>query len=354
MKQIKVRISDIFFLVVFFALVVMVGGCTDTFDYSNYRDLYNGRMSFVNIEGGFESLMKLCSASGLPYNIFRLGLISGCYSAIFFRMRAIIGNSVLAIMVLYFFSAAAFDAVNLRNTIVLALFLFSFLTIVFSETSGAKAKALVTVSFGVFFHKIALFYVFLILLLVFPKLRKIDKASDFLFMFGISVFFLLSIDKSVLQAIGDFIFSIISSLGVLDTKKLYFNVQGNYGYLMYSFCSLLYIAIVWLLRKLYLMQNYRSYSVGKLLSCVNFYNLIVVFLLPTIRMNSELYRLFRNMQLVEYFCFFYCMRFIPLRAADRILFYGMIVFACVINFICIILPFSHQIFLPMFTSNFIF
>lgn len=339
--------------------ILLAAGCYSVYDYDSYKLLYTGIYSKANLESAFAWLMTEAFGLGISYEAFRFLIIASCYTTLTCVAYKYIKSKVIYIQILYLFSAYAHDFFNLRNFIVTALFTTAFFIAVFSKKHGL-IKYVIIVVLGIFFQKTSFFFLLFLYPIIKVKresycaIRKSRSLWVVLAMLAATVFVL---SETLLNAMAGAAWNIVFYFtGAPPHKVEFFVARGRYGFLLYSMCHLMFTGTI-LAMKHSISRNYvGNCSVSErkelsLIETVNMCNIIMLFFIPLIKVNSEFYRVFRNLQWIEYITFFVGLNYIKKRTKRKLFLLFLIIVTAGVNFAVIVAPYAEDVFITMFTDN---
>lgn len=361
--KIKIRRTHIYIPALFstLILIILAGGCLDTFDYDSYKLLYTGIYKSNALEPLFRFLQSSVYGVGISYDNFRLILLAGSLTVISIVAYKIIGKKILLFDFFYLFYSLPYDAINLRNTIANAIIFIGFFWYVKSDKHGI-IKFVVCVIVAALFHIISMaYFIFIYAFLRIGKVSISGKRKRYYVIIFVIIMFttILLSSATVLQSTANFIWSFLITLtGIADTKVGYFTVSGRYGFLLFSLCHIAFTITI-----AYVRTEFKNsicniekpdksvLFTNKMIECVYLCNIILMIYLPLLRINTELYRIFRGMVAIEYICFFSGCKYILRGSKASLVAYTMIIFTVIINFYLQVLPYVDRIFITMFTEN---
>lgn len=344
-------------------VLIIAGGCYNTFDYTNYKHIYEGVYSAESMEKGFSLLQKLSNSLGFTYEGFRFLIIFFSILCIAATTYRLIGKYLMFFELFYFFTPLSFDIANIRNMIANAIFYMVFLSSIKLRKNKVTDYIFYVLSIlilALFHRSIFVYIIFIYALSQSNKENFNAKRKNYTFMIVLVVIFtcILVLSRSICEGVLQTLLYVVNNIiNLPESKLLYFDIKGRYGYILYSICHLSFLITIAYVRKLLykyrpiMNNNYKFLYTKRLIDAVYLCNILLILFLILVRVNSEFYRIFRGVQGLEYVCFFATIRYIP-KGKERIIAYTMIIISVIINFIILIYPYIYDIFFTLFTDNF--
>ncbi len=281
------RRSKIIQFISFVFLLILMAGNTYNNDYWAYFTEYiNGNDIYFEKEYGLRFIFGIGNLFGLSYQtflfvVFACCLITHCYIAR--RMNVNLHIYLCAYLIFGFIT----DTVVLRNFIALTLLSVA----LYMMYQKKKIKSILFMALAFLFHKTMLFYVPL-LFINFKSLniKKLIKFGATIIIGLCTVAFMFG---SRFEFVGEFISTHV--LGV--ESNAYLSTTTNYGFLIYFAVQLISTLSIYIASKLIdngSINEVERNDVRGFLDFTFILNLYVIISFPLLMMSVAMYRLFRN------------------------------------------------------------
>lgn len=281
---------------------MLLWGNTNNPDLDGYLYLYASNQTTAGIEPGYWVLVRLARGAGLEYSAF-LAVTAGAALLILAVVASWFTSRTSLVAVLYFIYPFVYDAIQARNLLGMSLVVLGF-----ALRSRLRRRGtfwfVVTVSLGATLH-----VTMLVFLVALPVLGKHGKAiSQAGVLLGMLVTPVVALFPSVIGKLGDLI------LRQLDTStgryEGYFATQGSFGIVMYAVLHALTLLLMRHTLSLISREGGQAPNAApaepkglKLARLTYRSGMAITALLPLVAINSNFFRLFRNLWFLYVVCF---------------------------------------------------
>ncbi len=290
-KKNSIDIGELFVVLITF---VILSANSRAYDYQPYMLQYNGK-NISSFEFGYVWLTKIFSSLGFSFDVFKL-FIAAFLLTVIICITKKKQASVKLVLILYFVYPLPLDAYSLRNTLAKA-FVYVAICFMCKPSFNNFLKAIIFTGIGAAFHKTMLFYLFPIGVVYLLKVNRTirRKTIKVLTVIAISFGIMIALNRSLLNSF----IQLVGTLSVFDSKFVYLDIQGNYGYLLTAFLQVGYIYSLTLCAKLNKSAALQTNEVEtkereEFIKVVTIFCASTMFLLPFFKMNSNYTRLFAN------------------------------------------------------------
>lgn len=277
------RNSKIVIIISAFLLCIIMGGAVYTGDYENYYLLYTNNINAEAFEKGFLVLIDVFKNIGLNYKefIFVLFMI---LNAINFYVIKKLTNNIHIVILMYTVCQLVADVTQYRNFIASTILMVA----IYLLFNNKRIFSFIIILFSCMFHRTMIFYIPLVFINYEKKhsYKMIRNFSIVVFLLCLIMFFLgnnLTFLKATLSYFSN------------DNMLQYFGSRTNLGFIIFF---LMHTANI-----LLLIACYKIYGETKLLRFTLILDMYLVLSFPLIMINVNLYRLFRNISLLNFICF---------------------------------------------------
>lgn len=276
------RNSKIVLIISAFLLCIIMGGAVYTGDYENYYLLYTHNINAEAFEEGFLVLIDLFKNIGLNYKDFILVLFI-ILNAINFYVIKKFTNNIHIVLLMYSVCQLVADVTQYRNFIASTILMIA----IYLLFNNKRILAFIIILFSCMFHRTMFFYIPLVFINYEKKhsFKMIRNFSIIVFSLCLIMFFLgnnLTLLKGILYYFSN------------DNMLQYFGSRTNFGFIIFF---LMHVANL-----LLLFACYKIYGETKLLRFTLILDMYLILSFPLIMVNVNLYRLFRNISLLNYIC----------------------------------------------------
>lgn len=287
-KYQTVKYSTLSFVVIFSFLWILAGFNTGNADSSQYVAMYDAAAqgNFYYAEKGFLLICMFFSKIGFAYQEF---LIIYCFVALFLMSKFIINNTTKPafVFVLYGLFPFLFDAVQIRNLMVEAIFLFSLRFLEDFKVKNVLLYVLFT-CLAATQHSIAVIN-FIFLLAYIKKTKLVAFISMF-----IGITFVIS-SRTILPMLMDFVVSSRFNYSLIDPNVA---LSTIIKYILFEMVIII-LALLTLHKQRIKMYNYPD--INRRTTFLIRIIVITVAFVPLIAVNGDYFRAFRNC-LIIYYC----------------------------------------------------
>lgn len=346
--------------ILFFIIIVLLSGNTATYDYVAYWNNYYGVMN-SNFEAGYKFTTDLFFAIGLTFDQYKLVMLSLSLLLINQTAKKILPKYSLWIFYFfYFIYPLSLDAAHLRNTIAMAIVLYS-IPYLSQENKISTIKFILLILLATLFHQTSVIYLFFIGIKLYVNKKVINKSLvkfcfTLLLLLSVAFTFTPQLFQNVLNLAANII---ISNENISNQNTIYFNVTGNYGYLIFTAYQLFTIIIL-----SYVWKNYKNETpifsnldkikdIENLLKYVKYINICMLILVPFIRSNSNFFRLYRNLIPINHMLIISTVRLKNIKQAQCILIIIIYFFITLVFAYIIISPQRERLIDTMINDNWI-
>lgn len=296
-------------------LCIIMGANTKNPDYFSYRSLYF--MGSFTGELGFLIIIKIFNFFNIEYFVFRLVWTLVGFALIHQTLIKLTENHS-AYYVLYAIFPFFIDAVQIRNFMVMAIFIFAFPYLIEDDYKG-KIKYSIAILIASSIHYVSIVYLLFLLINVLKNNLKIRN----LYIAFVAVLILISLNHDLYSIIIKTIFSTFAL--VYSQIGYYGNVLTRFGYLFYWVIQVGFIVLVnAILRQLKKNQENELDTspsilkgksvtlnyIQKFCTVVLWADLISIIFLPTYVIHSLFFRLFRNLIPLNYMAIIGSLKFL--------------------------------------------
>ncbi|MGU9336584.1 EpsG family protein [Clostridium perfringens] len=262
-------------------------------DYHNYLSNYN------NLEPGndfgFFLLKNFFYTNNISYHTF-LSIISAIGLFLIYKTIKKIGVNYSYIYILYFIYPFLLDVVQIRNFIIMSIFIYS-IPYLLSNNNIDKIKYCILILIASTFQLTAIIYLPIVFL---PNIKKY-RFSKKIFILFILIIFILSLSPSFLNLIR----KTILSLSEDSRLESWMNIKSRYGFLIYWGIQIInFILVKWcndyLIKEEKSIIQINGISLKKFIFQKEFVNLVyyinmyAFLFLPFYRFQSTFTRFMRN------------------------------------------------------------
>lgn len=272
-------------ILAFVVIFIIMTYNSDGPDINNYIFGYvnstSGETSFAEI--GYNSLMRLGAKFDLGFYAFRsiISLISLFLLHSTIKFYKVNENCILG---LYMFFLFFMDTIQMRNFVVEILFIFS-TRYLYNDKRFSTLKYLLCIFIAALFHAIAPVY----LILLFCKYVHNRKVYSAMFVFSICSFLFFTLFRSSLNGIVIFVTS------MAGVKMSYSYTATRYGFIpiicIYFGCLFI---MLYNIKRIGVIDKKSELILRSTLNM----HIVVALLLPLILINTNFYRIFRNITLL--------------------------------------------------------
>lgn len=274
---------------------LLMAGSTENVDYNNYLMFYNfysnnifNLTTFPGVEIGFSLLMKLTNLIGLSYNGF-LGVYALLGLCLLGESVKKYSNIKYLPILFYLFYQYFLDAVQIRNFLAMAIFIYSIRYLVNYCTTNQKKDLfmyILSILFAASFHITALYY------LIFIFLVKITN-KKLLISFSIVTITLYVFRSQLLSLIA---------LVLNDTKYIayLYNPTALYGVVFYTIYIYASIFITLKIRSRILNSDKTAPFVLQFSSLTVKINIAMILTIFLFSFRPDFVRLYRNILFLNY------------------------------------------------------
>lgn len=269
-------------------------------DYTNYSRMYYNMAAnapvFTNngAEFGYRLLMKASVTLNIEYEIF-LAIISFiCILLIHSTIKKFINNYNL-VYIAYFIFPFFLDIVQIRNFIVMAVFIFS-VRYLFESTKYSRIKYLIAIIVGSTIHYIALFYLPMVII----NLKNRNRAFKAIMYFSIVLSLLILINNKQIPFLTYFAKLMFKSEKVLSWT----DSKTSWGFLLYWFSQFFSFYLISLIRKSIKKDDLTVSLINdkqvQFVEIVYMINIVAFLYMPFYLLASTFSRLMRNILILNY------------------------------------------------------
>lgn len=286
--------SKILTLISIIFTILLFAGNTGNGDYLIYYREYNlnGMESF---QLGFSMLAKICLFFHLSYNGFLLVVCLICYGLVFRYLKEYTMN-FSCFFSLYFTILIFYDINQVRNFIVACI-----LTIAIIKLSkGRKKEYLFLIILACFFHVIAIIYIPFVL--INPENTSFPYLYKLLLVLVLGFCLIIFFNGNEIPLLTKFLKSFFEDTG-LEDKTVYFMKKMRFGFLLTFTMDFFNIMLVSISKKIMKNNNYfcKNKKYEFLTNTVYAFNLLTICSFPLQMINHNFYRIFRNLNIINYF-----------------------------------------------------
>ncbi|OED59287.1 EpsG family protein [Acholeplasma laidlawii] len=362
-NNILINRNDLKNLLLVILILILGVGVTNNFDYKAYSMSYSNLIE-TNFEKGYRFIENFFYSKGVHFNLFK-AIIIGTSIFIILKLsnRYLPKKSKYIYYIIFMIYPLSFFAYSLRTTIATA-FLYIGIILLIEKVRFSNLLFILLIYLASLFHiSIVFFGIYLIIpiLTKFINNRKDILTFNLVFTVIISLMIILSLNEVLLQYFIDLIWGLLSGIfNISSAKEDYITISGNYGYLLFVISNVLFF-ITFIIIKNYILK-YKYTELDKLESNKKKYifieyayliSLILFFLAPLLKVNTEFSRIYKII-----FPIFISASILGVsimkRCKERTIVKILIVITTVYCFIIYVLPYFHDILLPMITDNWIF
>lgn len=346
----KKRSSKLLTIATFIGIFLLIGGAGPNYDFTSdyhaYEFRYNN-LENVSLLGSFEIgytlLMKLGNALALDFFAFRIIIIVVCFILIYqllIKKYAANSNYVLLLYLLY---PIIIESEHFRNFIAMTLF---FIATSFLLENGIKNKikfsTLLLLSSSI--HTVFILY--------FPLVIANGKCKNNI-IYGVALgssllFLIMLLNNNQIPYIS----SIISLID--DGRFLYYlENTTNFGYLIPLTLQLSSIILIYWSKNIVSKDNLeKNYKSIKFVNFVYWINVIEIIYFPLFIINTNFYRLSRNLLLLNFIV--YSIASNNIKSSAYKIFFNLFIVISVIMWLImdlIIRTSSERVLIPFFINN---
>lgn len=358
----KKPISEIISYILFLLSVILVAASTKTHDYISYSKNYYGYMN-SNFEVGYTYISNFLFSLGVSFDIFKLITMGIGMILIRSTAKKILGSEMLWIYyILYMIYPLALDSPAIRNTLAMSITIFAFPYLI-DKKRGSGIKYMLLIFVASLFHGTARFYYLLIVLRIYNKQHSIiNKLLRLSFAILILNAIIMSLYKPYLTIVLNIMEQFLVSNDYMDIKKtVYFDIVGNFGFLLFAGYQLLSIYVIKHITNIFESrlrdvnspnknENMKLYNFAKyLLYC----DVLLLLLVPVYRVNSNYFRLFRNIIPLIYISILSSLRNVKSHKIKTIAIIALFFVATIVFAYLQIEPEKEIIFFTLFSDNWI-
>lgn len=283
-------VHDLFALILVITLIVIACNTLDIPDIEGYKMFYSGMNT--GIEPGYVFLENLGIRFGLSFETFRSIFIVGSYLVLWIAVDRLKLNKNI-VFALYSVYPFTYDVIQLRNLLALSLVVLG-ISFLYTKDKGNKVKYVICIALATLFHSLMLIYLVLLVSgkqLIDSRLKKqlLGLAVALMFVFSI----LMSRSFAIQSIIGSYFYSFNSV-----KADAYLRIGMRYGFIVFWFMEIFYVLVAYINKK-------NSSSVEDEIAErkeLSFWIMITVTVLgcPLCILNSNFYRIFRNISVLNY------------------------------------------------------
>ncbi len=336
-------------------LWVLTWANTDNPDLAGYLYFYQSDFTTEGIGAGYWQLLRWSRSVDFSYSTF-LAIAAGCAYCLMAWASASLTNRYSLVVVLYLLYPFAYDAIQTRNLIAMSLVTAGFIAHVKLPRNGALAHSvLILIACSV--HLTMVVYLLSVLLLT----RHGPKIAKLAFTVGIVTSVIVALAPSAGPVIGTFV---IDNLGV-ERFSGYFATQTALGGLLFISLHLLTLATLKRANEIvhrcdqlspdspeHTGQTIRSRTAASFVVLAYRTALTMTILLPFVLVNSNFWRLFRNLWFIYAIAFAISITFeFRNRSEGKILY--MIIALTIIHSAIFLLLDSGSLLATLFENNLI-
>ena len=308
---IKKNVKLFAYIMLLFMWIVFWGN-TKNPDYETYNRLYSNIQSGASVfntseaEIGYQILMKIGALLGLSYKMFISIVSLCCYALIHSTVKRFCTNYNY-IYVLYFIFPFFLDVVQIRNFIVMSLFIYA-VRYLFDNTKRSQMKYILIIFLGSLIHYSLLLFLPMILI-SFDSRKNLIRIISVTSVFGSLIILLNNKEIPFIKQIASFVF---------DSNKVlfWFDSKTNWGFLLFWFMQTCSFLIMWY-TKVSIIKYYKKdinqmndplyiYSYDndlRFVKLIYWINVMAFSFFPLYLMASTFTRLMRNIILLNYISF---------------------------------------------------
>lgn len=332
------------FVLLLFAWILFWGNTLNP-DYLLYKEIYCSNANYItnNLEIGYILIIKIFNFLGFNYQIFLL--IISLFGFI------LINNTIKRycinynyIYLLYFIFPYFFDIIQIRNFLIMALFVYSTKYLVDGKLKS-KVKYCIIIIFASTIHISAIAFLPMMMISVKKNNNLVRLIVLFSFMFSI----LILLNNKEIPFINE-----INTLIGIKKISLYTGTKTNYGFILFWLLQTMSYIMVYISYKLFKKYNIDMAKVleRKFIYIVYWINTLAFIYFPIYIINSNFTRLMRNILLLNYIIIAITNEVISDRREKRI--YNILVVAYVFFMILIqLLPYTDEVIKLILDNNFI-
>ncbi|ANU27548.1 EpsG family protein [Planococcus versutus] len=323
---------------------ILFWGSYNNPDYSVYQSIYNSKGEYTtdSLEYGFITLIKLFNIIGFNYEMFLMTISLLSFYLIHSTVKLFTGNYNF-VYSLYFIFPLFFDIVQIRNFLMMAIFIYSVRFLV--ESKKIKYLILIIIASTIQISALA----FLPFMIINTKKKN----------YGIGIIFLISISISIILLLNNKeipYLEKITDLTQSDKLSFYFETTTNYGFLLYWFVHILTFSMIILSKKLYRkfeINDLRKDIKFQFINLVYWINVLGFIYFPLYLLNSNFTRIMRNLMILNYIVIAITSYSIKNKAESKIYFLIVVVYMAIIYMI-LQYPFFSSTIKPILENNLMF
>ncbi|MBZ3640183.1 EpsG family protein [Enterococcus casseliflavus] len=337
--------NKIISFLLFFLVLILMGGVTNNPDYLNYQYIYD--YNIPGLELGFSMLMDSARSLGFSYNVFRLIVI---FVSLLFVNKFLNNLNVKKDLywIIYIPYLMILDSIQIRNFLMISLVLFGLKYLIENNSFKNNVIFLVIVIISSSIQKLGLFY------LLFPFFLFFLRKSKHIFVYIFIIFFLsiLLVTPDIYIPLLDF----ITNNFLIGTDQSFYLIRKvDLGFLVFWFLSFIILVVTFIYsNKVHRIINPRDKSVIRILSSFVFFSSLFI---PLYIIDLTYWRLMRNAIPA-----FVIINLLILKKENRYFFnrqerlflYSLNGIFIIIILFFEVLPILQSSFLPMFLENWMF
>lgn len=279
---------------------VLFWGSTINPDYRAYSLIYqsNAEIPTESMEIGYILLIKIGNLLGLNYQMFLLFISLFSFSIMHNTIRKYTDN-LNFVYSLYFLFPFFLDVVQIRNFVMMAIFIFSTRYLLSNE----KLKYCLSILIASTIHITAFAY----MPMVFINIKHKNILARWLVILSLAISVVILLNNKQIP----FLNYLTIGTGI-DKLESYFETKTRYGFLIFWGLQILSYAMMFITKKLYKKYDKKEIcDQGRYIELVYWINILSFVFFPLYLINSNFTRLMRNNILLNYVAFAITTSIIP-------------------------------------------
>lgn len=278
------------FLLMSFAWVLYWGNTSNP-DYEVYSQIYYSNANAItnNMEIGYISLIKTANFIGLSYEFFLLIISLFGFLLIHSTVKKYTENYNY-IYILYFIFPYFFDIVQIRNFLIMAIFIYSTKYIF----SNSRIKYCIIILLAGLIHISAFLYLPMLLIQVKKKNNLIRLIVFFSFIFSLII---ITNNKNI-PLLNEIIL-----LLKINKINYYLTTKTNYGFILFWILQILSFIVIYISKRVYRKyesKEFISNNNRNIINVIYWINIIAFIYFPIYLINVNFTRLMRNIVPLNY------------------------------------------------------
>lgn len=303
MRNKNIKQNEFVSNIVFWILFLLICGESSNWNYPAYENHYISYKTYYedfNHELLYVYFVRLFNEIGLDFKYLFLFLFGTGLLLMRNVVNRYIGQYGWIFYTLFFIFPTCNAVAEFRNSIAMFILTFGFPYLISGKkTDILKFILLIFISFS--FHQTSIIYIILLLIFLYdrPKWRFILTIVYFL---GLLLCFYLLFFSSALESVKILFATYMeeSDIDGLTNRIGYIENTANWGFIIFGSFHLFITYTVYRLRKLYRQNIIVDDVKDRFASLVIFADLLFVFVIVLIKVDSTFYRLLQNLILLNY------------------------------------------------------